>query len=283
LLFVVACLSCSQFFIIRREARRVIGNPQPVYQVKKWIKMALPLVIVFGFTSFFFEINVALAGAFLSSADLAVYNLAFQIANLIAFFLIAVGYQFGPHASRLFGEGNIPALQRLVSHTTHVRLGFAAAMFAGVALIGPFVLGLFGEEFARDGYTALLILAATQVIAGAAGPLAVLQGIIGMERPAVAISAIAIVADFAMTPFLVGAFGINGAACAVLATMTIWNTLFVLAMLRSAPIDPTVLRLGSRSVGKFLRKPELSRTVTPVKDRASDAEQASRQESALDG
>jgi O-antigen/teichoic acid export membrane protein len=249
LLVTVAVLTVGQFLYIRRKARVVIGNPAPRYETKSWVAMALPLVIVFGFTGFFLEINMALAGAFLPSADLAVYNLSFQIANLIAFFLVAVGYQFGPYASHLLGEGNLPALQRLISHTANIRFIFAIFMFALLALVGPFVLGIFGEAFVTGGYNALLILAGTQVVAGVAGPVAVLQSIIGMERPAIIISAFAVAADVILTPILVSQFGIDGAALAVLATMTIWNGLFAIAILRNSPLDPTVLGLGGLLLG----------------------------------
>jgi O-antigen/teichoic acid export membrane protein len=254
LLVVVAGIAWSQFTFIRREAAKVIGDSKPRYENKRWLAIALPLVIVFGFTGFFFEINIALAGAFLPSADLAVYNLSFQIANLIAFFMVAVGYQFGPHASRLLGEGNLIALQRLVSRTAHVRFIFALGAFTVLALVGPFVLSLFGEAFVEDGHTALLILAATQVVAGVAGPVAMLQGIIGMERAAIGISAIAMAVDIVLTPFLVSGLGINGAALAVLVTMSLWHVLFVIAMLRTSPIDPTVLRVGSALAGAMRKR-----------------------------
>jgi O-antigen/teichoic acid export membrane protein len=242
LLASVATLAIGQFFFIRRAALRVIGKPTPEYNVKEWVAAGLPLVVVFGFTGFFLEINVALAGAFLSRADLAVYNLAFQIANLIAFFLVAVGYQFGPHASRLYGEGKMDALQTLVSRTAHIRIAFATAMFAGLALVGSWILGLFSPAF-EAGYTALLILAGTQVVSGIAGPVAVLQNILGLQRSAVIVSVSAIVLDLALTPILATQFGIDGAAMAVLITMTIWNVLMLIAVIRNTAIEPSVFAL----------------------------------------
>lgn len=251
LFVVVAGLAVGQFVYLMRKARAVIGPVKPQFETRRWVAVALPLVVVFGFTGFFLEINMALAGSFLPSADLAVYNLSFQIANLIAFFLVAVGYQFAPHASRLFGEGKMEALQALVSRTAKLRFVFALGMFGALAVGGRFVLGIFGPEFADGGYAALLILAGTQVVAGLAGPVAVLQGIIGMERPAIVISALAVVVDLILTPILATNYGIVGAAVAVLVTMTLWNFLLAGSIIRHSIIAPTVLGLaffGRRAV-----------------------------------
>jgi O-antigen/teichoic acid export membrane protein len=242
LLASVATLAVGQFFFIRRAALKVVGCATPEYNTKEWVKAGLPLVIIFGFTGFFLEINIALAGAFLSRADLAVYNLAFQIANLIAFFLVAVGYQFGPHASRLYGEGRMDTLQTLVSRTAQIRIAFAIAMFGALALVGGWILRLFSPAF-EEGYTALLILAATQVVAGIAGPVAVLQNILGLQRSAVIVSVSALVLNLALTPILATRFGIDGAAMAVLVTMTVWNVLLLIAVIRNTAIEPSIFGL----------------------------------------
>lgn len=246
LLVAAVLVAAGQFPFIRAQAAALIGDANPQRQTKTWLQVALPLVIVFGFTGYFLEINVAIAGAFLTSANLAVYSLSFQIANLIAFFLVAVGYQFAPHASRLYGEGNIDELQALISRTARVQLMFAFAMFGGLAIAGPVILGIFGPEFANGGYHALLILALSPIVAGLTGPVVVLQGIIGLERPAIFISAAAICLDLVLTPMLISRFGLIGAALAVLITMSFWNILLAVAIIRETPIDPTFLGLRAR-------------------------------------
>lgn len=242
LLVSVAILAIGQFFFVRNAVRKVIGDAKPEYDTRTWLQSALPMVVIFGFTGFFLEINVSLAGAFLPRADLAVYNLAFQIANLIAFFLVAVGYQFGPHASRLYAEGQMDALQTLVSRTAQIRFGFAAAMFVGLAVVGSWILGIFGEKFA-GGYEALLILAGTQLVAGVVGPVAVLQNVLGLQKSAIVVSIVAIATDLVLTPILATQYGIEGAAFAVLITMVIWNLMMLIAIIRNTAIEPSILGL----------------------------------------
>jgi O-antigen/teichoic acid export membrane protein len=244
LLASVAVLAIGQFFFIRREIVKVVGDAKPEYDTKTWVAAGLPLVVAFGFTGFFLEINIALAGVFLPRGDLAVYNLAFQITNLIAFFLVAVGYQFGPHASRLYGEGQMNALQRLVTRTAHIRFVFAIGMFAGMAVLGAWILGIYSPKF-EQGYWALLILCGTQVIAGITGPVAVLQNVFGLQRSAIIVSAIAIGVDLVATPILATEFGVEGAAIAVLLTMTVWNGLMLIAVIRNTAIEPSVFGLRS--------------------------------------
>jgi O-antigen/teichoic acid export membrane protein len=238
----VAGLAVGQFFVVRRAVVKVVGDAKPEYDTRVWVAAGLPLVVVFGITGFFLEINIALAGAFLGRADLAVYNLAFQIANLISFFLVAVGYQFGPHASRLYAEEQMDSLPTLVSHTSHLRFYFAVAMFIGLALAGPFILGLFSPKF-EGGYTALLIIASTQLVAGIAGPVGVLQSIFGLQRQAIVISIIAISVDIFFTSILATQFGMDGAAVAVLITNVVWNVLMVTAVIRNTAVEPSVFGL----------------------------------------
>jgi O-antigen/teichoic acid export membrane protein len=240
LLVSVAALATGQFVFIRRAVNKVTGAATPEYRSREWIMAGLPLVVAFGFSGFFLEINVALAGAFLSHADLAVFNLAFQITNLIGSFLIAIGYQFGPHASRLYGQGKLDELQTMISRTSQIRFIFAVAMFIGVAVSGELILGLFKFE---SGYVALMILACSQLVAGIVGPVSVLRNVFGLQRWAIAVSAISVALDLALMALLATEFGIEGAALSVLATVTVWNVLTLVTVIRNTAIEPSVFGL----------------------------------------
>jgi len=165
MLFILA----GQMTLLGRRLREKLASSTPVYESRVWLRTAAPLLLTSMFTLCFPELNVVLAGMFLPGADIAIFNAGYRTALLITFGLFAVNSVILPQASKLHGEGDTAALQRVVTRAT--RLKFYSAMIAMVVLAaaGKFVLSIFGPEFVA-GYNILLVLAATQVLQAAMGP-----------------------------------------------------------------------------------------------------------------
>jgi O-antigen/teichoic acid export membrane protein len=88
----------------------------------------------------------------------------------------------------------------------------------GLALLGPFVLSLFGAGF-KAGYPTLLVVLTGLVLRAASGPVEYLLNMTGHHRDTLRVYACAAVANIALNLVLIPAFGIIGAAIATYTAM----------------------------------------------------------------
>jgi O-antigen/teichoic acid export membrane protein len=229
-----------QYRITRRHAEATLGPGPKDVEAGHWIMSALPLVFVFGFTGFFLELNITLAGQVLPSGELAAYNLAFQLVNLAGFALTAIDYKISPELAAHLGAGRMEDFNRLLRWGTTLRTAAGLSIVVGLAVVGPFILSLFGTQF-EIALTALLILALTQVMAGLIGPVGTLQMFLGLERQGLIISIVSVIAAVSLTPVFVIEWGLEGAALSALLSIGIWEVGLLWVIWRKSGIQPTIL------------------------------------------
>ena len=148
-------------------------------------------------------------------------------AVFLQLFIIAAGPLFAAANAR--EDGN--ARQTLYHLTTDwlVRLGAPLILF--LALFAEPVLRLFGEEFAREGVSALWLLLLGQAVNLGSGQIGNLLNMSGLERAMLRISVQSTALLLLALPPLVYGFGIAGAAAALSASI-VYNNLAALFVAR---------------------------------------------------
>ena len=123
-----------------------------------------------------------------------------------------------------------------------------------IFMFGDTLLAFFGPEFAR-GRTALLILLTAQLLRALAGPSAHLLTLSGIQSINLGVATSSLLILFLASAVLSPAFGIEGAACAVLLTYTYWIVISAIALrrLREPSVDIVWL-----SITGWRRKPARS-------------------------
>jgi len=220
-LMALCLITIGQFAILKPLLNRELKQVQPKYESRVWLRTAAPLLLITLFTQFFPELSVVLVGSMLPADEVAVFNASFRTSLFIAFGLNAVNAIIIPRVSTLYAAGDREGLQQLVMISTHLK--FWSALFAVLilALFGDYVLVLFGEEFVM-GYEALMILALSQLVLAAVGPVDVLLSVTGFQNKCLQAFALALVATITLNLLLVPKYGITGAAIAVLLVVAFW-------------------------------------------------------------
>lgn len=221
-LVVFALLLVGMAAVFLPRFARATGGHKPEYDQRLWLRTAPALLLAALFNNYFAEITMIILGAFLPSADIAVFNAAFRVAMLIAFGVIAVDAIVMPSSAQLHASGRQSDLQRVVARAAQIRFWASLAAAAGFAWFGRDILALFGDEFVR-GFDALLLLVLAQLVRAAAGPGAELLAVSGHHRRTLVVFATALVTIAVLLAAFVPRFGIVGAAGAVLLTMLGWN------------------------------------------------------------
>ena len=225
----VSLVTLAVILVMRRKLKSEFPETRPAYETSLWVRTALPLLMISVFTNYFMELNLFIAGTHLEAGDLAVFNASFRTAALIAFGLYAVDAVTMPQISRFHAASDKKALRTTIIRASRLRFWGAVVAMVPLIWLGRPILGLFGEQFV-DGYDALLILAASQVLSAALGPTARLLSVTGYQDQCLRVFLFSLIATIVLHAILIDQFGLNGAALAVFTVVllqSIWLYILV--------------------------------------------------------
>ena len=224
-------------------SRKLVSKPRDEAPMRgdqdNWLRTAAALLIATLFTGYFPEVVIIVAGSFVPTDDLALLHISFRIAMLVAFGLSAVDAVSSPEIARLYADDDKPGLRRIVNRATRLRFIASLIAVAMFALLGPWLLSLFGPEFVA-GFQLLMILACGQLVQGLAGPVVRLMSISGHQDRTLIVFAVALVLLVVMIAVLVPVFGVTGAAIAAVIDMVIWTVWMRWLVIRHIGIRPTI-------------------------------------------
>ncbi len=184
--------------------------------------------------------EVLVIGALASPAAAGGYFVASRIAN--AFATISTGlhsYTAGKIATLHYG-GDREELDRMLHSVMTVAFLIVTGLCLAVAVFGPFVLGLFGDEY-RDEYPTLLLLAFGTALGALGGPTAAILLTTGQEALYPRVITIGFAARLALLCLLVPVWGSFGAALAWTVTQVPLVVVLVVLCRRRTGIDPSAL------------------------------------------
>jgi O-antigen/teichoic acid export membrane protein len=222
---------------MRRMRPSVIKDVAPEYDAAMWRRTAVPLVIIGAAEPLLNRTGVILLGWFEHTKDAGIYSLVFNIAFVVALPRIAINTLFAPTIASLFARKDQAMLQALV--TTAASWTLAASAFIAFVLFvlaEPF-LGWFGPGY-DAGVPALRILLIAQVIAASAGSQMYVMIMTGHERSAALLLVSHTVVNAALSAWLIGLFGLSGAAIGTGAILVVWNAAMGLYLWRRLHLVP---------------------------------------------
>lgn len=232
--------------LLRKRMRKVVGAAQPEYQTRAWLRGASPLLIIMLVSGYFSEVNMIIAGSLMSPEDLAVFNAAFRTAFMVGFGITAVDAMSMPKAARQHAAGDQAALQRTLSHAAMLKFLGALLALGLFALVGGWILALFGEGF-DAGYGPMLILALAMMVIAGTGSVSELLSIGGHQDHPLYVFATAFFVLFGLHSLLIPTYGLMGAATAVLLTVLMYTTWLHWLVYSRMGVHPSLLGWFKRS------------------------------------
>jgi len=214
--------------IVRRLGRRYVAGPRKV-EIALWIKAALPIFLIEGFSFLLTNSDVLVVGIFLDPESVAVYFAAAKTMALVHFVFFSVKAAAAPRFSALFAAGDRVALARFAGETVRWSFWPSLAVGLGVVALGHVLLSLFGPAFTA-GHSLMAILLAGILAKALVGPGEVLLTMAGEQRLCVAVYAVALAANIAFNVTLIPLFGITGAAIATAGAMVVEAVLLHIAV-----------------------------------------------------
>jgi O-antigen/teichoic acid export membrane protein len=224
---------------IRRALPREVVRSAPEFEGRKWAKSLPSLAFLTALSILNGQIGVVMLGAMGSAADTGRFNAALRSAALVSLALAAVGQVMAPRVSALYASGDRTGIERLLAQGTRAASALALPPALFLTLVGPWFLGLFGHGFS-GGSTALTILVAGQVFNAATGAVGMALVMTKHENSAILATLSGTCFNVVLCALLVPGWGPTGAATATALSMGLINVLFMVAVLKTLRIRPTM-------------------------------------------
>lgn len=227
--------------ILRPHLRREFAGVEPQYDARAWLRAAFPFALLAGIYVLHQKVDVLLLAWLATPADVGVFHVVSRCTDAMLLFYNALQAGLAPSAARLYALDDKRQLQSLVHRSNAVVCGLTAAAALVLIAGGPWILRLFGPEFAA-GYWALVILAVGQLVHVGLGPAGMLLNMAGQERVTLAALALSVALNTGLNLILVPRMGVTGAALATGAALVALALGLAVAAKRRTGISSTLLR-----------------------------------------
>ena len=237
-----------QWLLFQQQLDIKIRRTRPAYELAKWWKVALPMVLFGGSHIVLSQTDTLMIGVFLDAKQVGIYGAALKTSLWVPFILASVNAISAPLIAALYARGEHQQLQQLVS--TIARWMFYPALLTALGLIvfSVPILKLFGPEFvAARGV--LIILMVGQLINVGAGSVGYLLTMTGHQTQSAMVMGISALVNVALNLVGIHLFGIVGAAAATAFSMAIWNIWLYVLVVQYLNVRPSILdALNRRSI-----------------------------------
>lgn len=163
----------------------------------------------------FASLDTIVLAAFVASDFIAYYEIAWNVASMLAIFGTAISQTIFPEISDISTEESRDRIEGIVEDSFTYTGLFMIPGLVGGAIIGGWVLGIYGQEY-RTAYEVLVVLISARLVYSYAAQL--MTAINGLDRPDVTfrIHVAFVLTNLVLNVVLIAAIGWFGAAVATL-------------------------------------------------------------------
>lgn len=229
--------------LLRKALPEPVSQAKLAYAQRQWLKVSLPLLLIAGMSLLLNRTDVIMLGAILGTHKAGIYSAATRIGNLVIFGLMATNAIIAPLISELYSTRKHKELQRIVSLAARGVFAFTLLVSVGLAILGKYVLSLFGQEFVV-GYIPLLILIGGYLVNALTGPVGLLMTMTGHQNQVGLIFAGSAAVNVGLNALLIPLMGLVGAASSTAFTTIFCNVAMLIYVYRKLGINSTVITKG---------------------------------------
>ena len=227
-----AVAALGQGVVLHRRIRERVAGASARHHTQHWLTVSLGFLMIDGFRMLLDNTDVLMIGRLLDPHSVAVYYAAIRTGGLVAFVSFSIIALAVPKFAQIHATGTRGELQKFVSGVIHMTFWPSLLAAAALALLGPFVMSLFGPDF-EGGYPTMLVVLAGLVLRSATAPAEHLLNVTGYHRDTIRVYAVAALANIVLNLLLIPRLGIMGAALATYTAMLSGNAwLYVLVRRR---------------------------------------------------
>jgi O-antigen/teichoic acid export membrane protein len=206
-----------------------------------WLGVSTVMLVTPVYYFLLFETDAVILGVLAGPHEVGVYQVARRLAELVVFCAGAASTVGLPRLAQAHATRQVDRVQTTVDTMNGIALVSTTATVLGLALLGPWALGLFGFDF-QDGYLPMLILAVARLVSLLFGPASDLLLMTGHHGRLGKVNLICALLNIALNLVLIPRLGVVGAALATGTALIGWSFWLYLIARRHTPIETCILR-----------------------------------------
>jgi O-antigen/teichoic acid export membrane protein len=211
-------------WLSRGLARAIPPGPK-TYEVRAWLKVSLPILMVWGFYTLLTYTDVLVLSQFRPPEEVALYYAASKTLALVAFVYFSVGAAVAHRFSEYHASGDRQRLADFVAAS--IRWTFWPSLAAMIVVLG---------------YPLMFVLAVGLLARSSVGPAERLLSMLGEQRACAAVYGTAFGTNLVLSIILVQIYGALGAALATAIALVIESLLLFLVARRRLGLHAFVWR-----------------------------------------
>jgi O-antigen/teichoic acid export membrane protein len=202
-------------WMINREVRSFVGDIPAIYEIRRLLRVSLPLLLATGFGTILVQSDIVMIGLIKGPEDVGFYNAAVRTAAIIGFLLTAVSAAVGPMIAATYAEGDPVKLQRLITKANQILMLPSLVIVVAVVFLSEPLLRNFGPDFVSMRWV-LIILALGQFVKASSGPIGLLLDLTGHQDESARLRGVAACLNISLNLIGIYTLGALGAALATL-------------------------------------------------------------------
>ncbi len=187
--------------------------------LRGWIAMSLPLLLLDGFSLLLFNLDILLLDLFVGSDQVGIYFAAIRTISLVGFIQFSIAAIAMPRFAEMRASGRHHEITPVLRELQHWTFWPSLLGVAGLLLCGYPLLWLFGPDF-TTAYPVMFALAVGLLLRAWAGPAQCLLVVGGRQKAAAAVLMLAVIVNVVLNVLLIPQLGILGAAIATAAAFS---------------------------------------------------------------
>jgi O-antigen/teichoic acid export membrane protein len=220
----VAAVICLVLFLTRRYPRMPKIEPVADNVFRDYLRLSLPLFFIAIGYQLLTQMDTIMLGHFVSERDVGIYSIALKISSFMLIGLEIALPIVTPLFSHFSQTRSTELTEVLFTTITKWLCYSALTIFACIAIFRIELLHVFGRGFTAGG-TALLILAAGQLVNAGTGPTGALLTMTGKQKWELANTISMVAVNFLLNLILIPKMGVIGAAIATAISIATINGL----------------------------------------------------------
>lgn len=195
-------------------------------QIKDWLKVSFPIMLITSMQLVMQRTDIIMLGFMADAFDTGVYSAANRIAIAASIPIMAISAIYSPKAAAYFYEKDHEGMRRSYFLTLIVQASGTIAACIIVYFLSPYILDLLGEGY-RQGKLALTILLIGIALNSLWGPCPELLMMSKLEVITTKVNVFTALLNALLNFFLIGDYGIVGAAIATVFALNLKNMLLL--------------------------------------------------------
>lgn len=236
----VTCI--VSFVLIFKKISPIIMLAKREYDIKTWSKSTIAFFMIGLLNILNSRVDIFFLGFLKENREVGIFNILVRISDLTSFALVIVNFVLAPLVVRLFANGDLALLQKLITRSAQASFLIGFPLMVLTVIFRNYILLLFGVN-SINASKALLVLCSGQLVNLFFGSVGLLLILSGNEKFSIISLAIAIVFNIVLDIVLIPAYGIIGAAIAASGGLVIWNFLMYFFVRRRLNILTTAIKI----------------------------------------